>query len=185
MQKQHGIILVMVLIFLIILSLFTITILQLSIESNILLNMQNIRDKLFSAAEIELQLAETQIAQHNILLSVPPQLVTDQQFLIDQVPPNVVRHCKNSSMLQQQCYFIELIAKENCKTEMSQQDLPVLFYRLTAKVSVTSLVNQSDILQSTYVVLPSNVNQCRMLNSLTDNEHYIYAGRQSWREITN
>ncbi len=185
MQKQDGMILVMALIFLILLSLFTISILQSSIESRILLNMQNIHSKLFIEAEAELQLAESHIAQHNIMLSMPSQLVTDQQFLMDQIPTSIFKHCEISEGQQQKCYFIELISRENCNPQVGQQSSPVLFYRFTAKVSETSLINQSDILQSTYAVLPINIKQCRLLNSLTDTEHYLYAGRQSWREITH
>lgn len=185
MQKQHGMILVMALIFLMLLSLFTISILQSSIESRILLNMQNIHSKLFMEADAELQLAETQIAQHNFMISMPSQLVTDQQFLMDQIPISIFKHCEISEGHQQKCYFIELISKENCNPQIGQPSSPVLFYRFTAKVSENYLINQSDILQSTYAVLPTNIKQCRLLNSLTDTEYYLYAGRQSWREVSH
>lgn len=183
MQKQCGMILVMTLVFLMLLSLFTISILLSNIESRILLNLQNVHNILFIEAGTELQLAESQIAQHNIALEVASLLVTDQQFLSGQMPANIFKHCTILEGQPQKCYFIELISKENCMPQIGQPSSTVLFYRLTAKLSETSLVKQSDILQSTYAVLPTNIKQCRLLNSLTDTEYYLYAGRQSWREI--
>lgn len=182
MKKQQGIILVITLIFLMLFSLFAISALESSLETKKLVNLQTERSKLFSETEQQLQLAENQITQRNIKLSIPSQLLTDQKILTDQIPPGILQQCTNTE-IQQKCYFIELLDKENCITEMNQQVISVLFYRVTARVSMRSLGYQCEILQSIYISLPTTIQRCVLSNSLTETKHYLYAGRQSWREI--
>ncbi len=182
MKRQQGIILVIILIFLMLFSLFAISALESSLETKKLINLQKDRSELFSETERQLQLAENQIKQLNVMLSLPSQLMTDQLILKDQIPTGIFKDCTNTE-IQQRCYFIELLAKENCITEMNQQYISVLFYRVTARVAIRSLVKHSVALQSIYISLPTTIQRCELSNSLTEAKHYLYAGRQSWREI--
>jgi Tfp pilus assembly protein PilX len=183
MKKQQGIILVIMLIVLIILSLLSISVLESSVAAKSLVNIQTTQHELFVNAESELQYAENQMVQHPIALSALSQLITDQQLLTDQIPAELFQSCTESEALLQKCYLIELLAKENCNLANSANRHYAFIYRVTVKVSCHSLIKQSEILQSTYIVLPATMQQCQILNSLTDTEHYLYAGRQSWREI--
>ncbi len=183
MNKQQGVILVIMLIFLIILSILSISVLESSIGAKSLVNIQTTQNTLFVNAESELKHAENQMVHYPIALSASSQLISDRQLLTDQISDGLFQTCSEGEALQQKCYFIELLAKENCELANSQNTYYALIYRVTAKISSHTLVQQSEILQSTYVVLPAIIQQCQISNLLTDAKHYLYAGRQSWREI--
>lgn len=183
MKNQQGIILIITLIFLMLLSLFAIAALETTIEQKKLVNLQQKHRQLFDSAENELRSAEQQIAHLNIKLSLPSKLITDKQIQSDQITPQILQHCNNIGDLQKNCYFIELLAQENCAAEINQQLFTAYYYRVTARVSLATLINQNIILQSTYLLLPESIHQCEKSPTEKNNTQIMYVGRQSWREI--
>lgn len=180
MQNQYGFILVIVLLFLVLFSWLTIAVLDSCNLSHKLAGLQQQHHQLFIEAENELLIAENQIISHHLNIPLETNLITDQQLRINQIPQAVKQSCELSNNFKN-CYYIELIAQQQCFYQQTANLFIVDYYRIsTITKKIESVMPQEVILQSTFVFIPNGLQYCALDKG---EAQLIYSGRQSWREI--
>lgn len=179
MKNQHGFILVMALLFLMLFSWLTIAALDASHAAQKSAGFQRMHNQLLMDAEYELALTEKLIGSHKINSPLASLLVTDQQLRTHQIPQEIVQRCENLNDIQK-CSYIELLAQQQCFEQQTAIPLIINFYRITASAKIDSALTQEVILQSTFVLMPNGKQNCE---SSMGSSQLIYSGRQSWREI--
>lgn len=170
-KKEHGMVLMIALIFLLVLTLLALGVLstsqlQLRMSHNWIDTTQE-----FQAAEAGLSTAEKQLPQAGSLSCFSLTFLSKQQGINPWLKQN--NSCEFYYAGMPVYYFIERLPGKTCVITEKNKNTIGAYYRITAWVSPAK--NYSTVLQSTDLI--------PLLDGAACKETPVYAGRLSWKEL--